>query len=84
MSEQKGTGSKLKTIAVDSLEAGTAFSEAIYIDDDNVLVPARIPILQKDLDKIMALGIETVVTVGEPVDPNGGELEDGVPKINMA
>ncbi|MCL2193432.1 MAG: HD-GYP domain-containing protein [Treponema sp.] len=86
MSEQKGTGSKLKTIAVDSLEAGTAFSEAIYIDDDNVLVPARIPILQRDLDRIMALGIETVMTAGEPVDVKspGNDLENEVSKINTA
>ena len=86
MSEQKDTGSKLKTIAVDSLEAGTAFSEAIYIDDDNVLVPARIPILQRDLDRIMALGIETVMTAGEPVDVKspGNDLENEVSKINTA
>jgi len=83
MDKQKGTGTKLKTIELDSLKAGTAFSEAIYIDDDNILVPARIPILQKDLDKIKALGIETLITAGEPVDLQQAKgMEDGASKIN--
>jgi len=84
MNEQKDTESEFKTIALDSLEAGTAFSEPIYIDNDNVLVPARIPILQKDLDKIKALGIETVVTAGKPLDPDSDDLVDGVSRINAA
>jgi len=67
--EQKNTEGGLRTIAVASLKAGVAFSEAVYIDDDNVFVPAKVPILQRDLEKVAALGIDTLMTAGEPVEP---------------
>jgi len=64
MSEQNDTFGELKSIAVSDLKAGQAFSESVYIDEDNLLVPLNISILQKDLDKLVALGIDTVYTAG--------------------
>ena len=42
------------------------FSEPVYIDDNNMLVPAGVPIRQKDIEKLKAWGISTVKTNGHP------------------
>jgi len=42
------------------------FSEAVYIDENNILVPAGIIIRQKDIDKLKAWGITTVQSSGTP------------------
>jgi len=80
MNEPKSNKNEPKSIPLASLQAGTAFSEAVYIDEDNILVPAGIPIQQRDLDKIMTLGIDTVQTTGEPLhpeEPGKGNPESG-------
>ncbi|MCL2600610.1 MAG: HD-GYP domain-containing protein, partial [Treponema sp.] len=80
---QKSGEPELKSIAVDTLEAGVAFSEAVYIDDDNIFVPAGIPIQQRDLDKIASLGVDVVLTAGEPL-LQVGSPEGEVPKMKPA
>ena len=64
MDGQKGTGKELKSVAVSDLEPGDAFSEAVYIDKDNLLVPINASVLQKDIDKLVSRGIDTVYTAG--------------------
>ena len=78
MSEQKPLLSELKAIAVGELRAGQAFSEAVYIDEDNLLVPASISILPKDLNTLEALGVDTVYTSGGILGDD--TLEDAEPR----
>jgi HD-GYP domain-containing protein (c-di-GMP phosphodiesterase class II) len=59
----------MKTITVTDLRPGMIFSEAVYIEGSNVLVPAGVEIRKKDIDRLTSWGIETVETEGEPVDP---------------
>ena len=66
MDPKKGGTSKLRGIPVGDLRAGIAFTEAVYIDDENFFVPANVFILQKDLDKLALLNIDTVYTAGRP------------------
>ncbi|MCL2192333.1 MAG: HD domain-containing protein [Treponema sp.] len=73
MSEQKAILDELKSIEVSDLKAGLAFSEAVYIDEDNLLVPADISILQKDMDMLETLGVDIVYTAGKPL--RGGTLK---------
>ena len=40
------------------------FTEPVFIEDNNILIPAGIPLRQKDLDKLNAWGVETVLTNG--------------------
>ncbi|MCL2191211.1 MAG: HD-GYP domain-containing protein [Treponema sp.] len=76
MGEQKNTLGELRGIAVSDLRAGLAFSESVYIDEENLFVPLNISILQKDLDKLAALGIDTVYTSGSPL--GGDQKVQGV------
>jgi HD-GYP domain-containing protein (c-di-GMP phosphodiesterase class II) len=57
----------MKQIAVESLKPGMAFTEPVYIDGDNVLVPENIPLRQKDIDQLKDWGVEVVETEGHIV-----------------
>jgi HD-GYP domain-containing protein (c-di-GMP phosphodiesterase class II) len=59
----------MKTIAVSSLRPGLIFTEPVYIDDINLLVPANIAVRKKDIQQLISWGIETVATDGEVVIP---------------
>jgi HD-GYP domain-containing protein (c-di-GMP phosphodiesterase class II) len=57
----------MKTIRVADLKAGVKFDQPVYIDGENILVPAEIGIKQKDLDRLRKWGIETVQTSGKVI-----------------
>ena len=57
--------------SVDSLKAGMIFSEPVYVEEDNILVPAGEAIRQKDIDRLISWGIESVESEGKPVEPAG-------------
>jgi HD-GYP domain-containing protein (c-di-GMP phosphodiesterase class II) len=59
----------MKTIPVKALRPGLIFTEPVYIDDINLLVPANIAVRKKDIQHLISWGIETVVTKGEIVMP---------------
>lgn len=59
----------MKTIPVKYLRPGLIFTEPVYIDDINLLVPANIAVRKKDIQHLISWGIETVVTKGEVVIP---------------
>lgn len=54
-----------KRIALEQIAAGSRFTEDVFIDDANLLVPARIPVKQKDLDALKRWGVAFVLTEGE-------------------
>jgi HD-GYP domain-containing protein (c-di-GMP phosphodiesterase class II) len=56
----------MKQIPVKMLQAGSMYTEPVYIDEMNLLVPARIAIRKKDITRLISWGIETVHTEGEP------------------
>ncbi|MDR0400426.1 MAG: HD-GYP domain-containing protein [Treponema sp.] len=53
-----------KEIPVNVLKPGMIFTEAVYIDDDNFLVPPGIAIKQRDLARLAAWGVNSVKTRG--------------------
>jgi HD-GYP domain-containing protein (c-di-GMP phosphodiesterase class II) len=55
----------MKKIPVKTLQAGLTFSEPVYIEGNNLLVPAGVAIRKKDLERLAAWGIETVETNGD-------------------
>ncbi|OHD74887.1 MAG: hypothetical protein A2177_02310 [Spirochaetes bacterium RBG_13_68_11] len=57
----------MKTVKVVDLRDGLRFDKPVYVDGDNVFVPAGIPIRQKDIDWLTRFEIEEVRTDGEPV-----------------
>jgi HD-GYP domain-containing protein (c-di-GMP phosphodiesterase class II) len=59
----------MKKIPVSSLHPGLAFSGPVYIEGNNLLVPAGLAIRKKDLDRLNAWGIDTVESDGEMMAP---------------
>jgi HD-GYP domain-containing protein (c-di-GMP phosphodiesterase class II) len=58
----------MKKIVVKDLKEGMAFSEPVYIDGENILVPAGVAVRKKDIARLNSWGIKTVETEGEPVE----------------
>ncbi len=56
-----------KRIALDQISAGSRFSEDVFIDDRNLLVPARIAVKPRDLEALKRWGVAYVITEGELV-----------------
>ncbi|MDR0624674.1 MAG: HD-GYP domain-containing protein [Treponema sp.] len=57
----------MKKIPVKTLQPGLTFSEPVYIEGNNLLVPAGVAIRKKDLERLDTWGIETVETDGNAV-----------------
>ena len=46
------------------LSEGMLFSEPVYVEGDNLLVPPRVPLHQKDIDRLVRWEVEAVETEG--------------------
>jgi HD-GYP domain-containing protein (c-di-GMP phosphodiesterase class II) len=60
-----GKGKDMKKIAVKNLQPGLTFSEPVYIEGNNLFVPAGVVVRKKDIDRLYAWGIDTVETNGD-------------------
>ena len=70
----------MKKVPVKLLQPGLRFSKPVYIDGNNVLVPAEVPIRKKDIARLNSWGIEMVETDGlpMPIDKDSPEsVNDG-------
>jgi HD-GYP domain-containing protein (c-di-GMP phosphodiesterase class II) len=57
-----------KRIALDQIKPGSRFSEDVYVDETNLLVPADIAVKQRDIDNLKRWGVTFVLTEGNLVD----------------
>ena len=57
----------MKSIRTADLRDGMKFDKPVYVDGDNVFVPAGIPIRQKDIERLARWEIAEVRTDGSPV-----------------
>ena len=57
----------MNTINTSALMQGQIFSAPVYSEGKNLLVPAQVPLRQKDIDLLINWGIETVTTEGEVI-----------------
>ena len=62
-------GGKVKKISVDSLKEGMIFSQPVFIEGENILVPAGAAIRKRDLESLQLWGIGYVETDGVPIKP---------------
>jgi HD-GYP domain-containing protein (c-di-GMP phosphodiesterase class II) len=60
----------MKTIPLKDLKEGAVYSKPVYIEENNLFVPAGVAIRKKDIEKLNTWGIESVETEGELVDPS--------------
>ncbi|MGA2546762.1 MAG: HD-GYP domain-containing protein [Rectinemataceae bacterium] len=65
-----------KRIALDQIKPGSRFSEDVFIDDKNLLVPAKTAVKQKDIDALKRWGVAFVVTEGSLVDDSASPGTD--------
>jgi HD-GYP domain-containing protein (c-di-GMP phosphodiesterase class II) len=65
-----------KRIALDQIKPGSRFSEDVFIDDKNLLVPAKTAVKQKDIDALKRWGVAFVVTEGSLVDETASPATD--------
>jgi HD-GYP domain-containing protein (c-di-GMP phosphodiesterase class II) len=67
-----------KRIALDQIKPGSRFTEDVFVDESNLLVPANIAVKQRDLDALKRWGVVFVLTEGGLIDENApapGEAE---------
>jgi len=57
----------MNKIMVTNLKEGDKFTEPVYIESTNLLVPAGIAIRKKDIDRLISWGIDSVETKGDLV-----------------
>lgn len=74
----------MKKIPVEQLEAGLKFNKSVYVDGENLLVPANVEIRQKDIDRLRRWGVEVVMTDGVPVSPQQEEAEKIYTSTNVS
>ena len=70
----------MKKIPVKSLQPGLRFSEPVFIDGNNILVPAGVPIRKKDIARLSSWGIDVVETNGKllpPESPDAASKQGG-------
>jgi len=60
----------MRKIEVKTLYPGMVFSAPVYIEGNNLLVPAGIAIRKRDIEHMIKWGYDTVITEGDPVDPS--------------
>ena len=57
----------MKKVSIKNLKEGVIFSQPLYTEGNNLLVPAGIAIKKKDLDRLAEWGLDSVETEGEPL-----------------
>ena len=57
----------MRKIKVSDLKAGMRFSAPVYLDGENLLVPEKIGIKEKDIKRLLLWDVEFVETDGNPI-----------------
>ncbi|TFG83875.1 MAG: HD-GYP domain-containing protein [Spirochaetales bacterium] len=73
-----------KKYPVDKIKSGTTFTADAYMDADNLLVPAGVPVRAKDLDSLKQWGITYVYSEGSQVEPEAHKKEATHAKRGLA
>ncbi len=60
----------MKKIQVKDLVEGIKFTEDVFLDKNNMLVPANITLKEKEIERLSKWGIEEVFTDGEMIIPS--------------
>ncbi|MEW5818390.1 MAG: HD-GYP domain-containing protein [Spirochaetota bacterium] len=66
----------MKTLKVTDLKDGMKFGAPVYIDGESLLVPANVPLKQKDIDRLLKWEITEVQTEGDLVHDKKTPVQD--------
>jgi HD-GYP domain-containing protein (c-di-GMP phosphodiesterase class II) len=72
----------MKKIPVNTLKPDQIFSEPVYIEGNNLLVPAGVAIRKKDIERLVSWGIDTVQSNGNVVTAAETKKDDPSPAEN--
>jgi HD-GYP domain-containing protein (c-di-GMP phosphodiesterase class II) len=72
----------MKKLLVKDIKEGNIFSEPVYIEGNNLLVPAGVAVRKKDISRLISWGIESVETDGEVVSASF-EKEEKAEKLEQ-
>ncbi len=70
----------MRKIKVADLKTGMKFDKPVYIEGENILVPAEVPLKQKDIDRLTLWEIEEVQTEGSVIIERPGDLSKKLKK----
>ena len=59
----------MKKVPIRNLKEGIIFTEPVFIEGDNLLVPAGVEVRKKDINRLVSWGVEYVETEGELIHP---------------
>jgi HD-GYP domain-containing protein (c-di-GMP phosphodiesterase class II) len=68
----------MKKIKVSDLKPGMKFSAPVYLDGENLLVPEKIEIKEKDIKRLNRWDVEFVETDGELLKDNADEVSEDI------
>lgn len=71
----------MKKLLVEDLKPGMLYDKAIYVDRNNMLVPANVQIKEEDIKKLMTWGVSEVETAGKLITSNINSSERQAQKI---
>ncbi|MCF7927851.1 MAG: HD-GYP domain-containing protein [Spirochaetales bacterium] len=74
----------MKAYKIEDLKAGMKFSQPVYVDEQNLLVPERIALKEKDIKRLEKWGLENVYSDGEPIEENEEEESSLVSEVDEA
>ena len=66
----------MKKVAIKDITEGAVFSAPVYIEGNNLFVPAGVAVRKKDIARLKSWGIEFVETDGNPINASSGVSED--------
>jgi HD-GYP domain-containing protein (c-di-GMP phosphodiesterase class II) len=69
----------MKKIPVKTLTEGMVFSESVYIEGNNLFIPAGLAIRQKDINRLVSWGIDEVYSDGSVIDPPQANIASSQP-----
>lgn len=67
----------MREVQVNDLTDGMKFDQPVYIDGENLLVPAGVEIRSKDIERLIKWKIEIVTTTGTVIQDNDDSLPMG-------
>jgi len=73
----------MNVINTNDLRPGLIFSEPVYSEGTNLLVPAFFPLRQKDIDLLVSWGIDAVKTEGNIIEDEPEEIKQDEESINV-
>ena len=72
----------MKKIRTADLRPGMKFNKSVFIDPNNILVGPGVSVKKKDIDRLLAWGIEELETAGDVTDMGEQEVDSSLSSVD--